>query len=621
MANTFYGYAERDEDSQINWAQIGKNMSDMLANEEKIREEKRQAIDKASTEYGQKLSDPPQGDHKGLNQWALEYANDAQQARLMQDKLLKSGQLKTKDYLVMRQNITDGTSQAFNLMQDYQDEYKNKMERMKTNTSQDLETWLMAEAEGFSNFSNSKLYINPTDGSVSVAKMITGPDGVKKMSENPNDFTTVNGLKNRIKATFDRFDVSTNVGNYVDTLGDQIRTLTDIKNKYQRGTLTEVFDQTLNDNLPADEKGVIMKFEEAETKMLSSMLDNEYSVSSILTNSVNFEPTTKKQYTFTWSEEERNANPNLILLKNDPKSGNPMPEFTEDQRKTALEYLRTQARLMYDKKETVSVVPASEKPQQQQWQWLASMQKKEKENLYGLWQDLYTGNANTKKAALEAILGSPTMKDQGLVDIRFSDGGKTVNFKFVQDGKTIERPISTRDSKGNLKNPKDWFKSGTEVFGDLTVDELNKWGKGSWNTEVGNEDFGSLSSSRSVSTPTKTTSDPRGAFKTFVSDNARKIEDAVGSTEESAVISLTNLFANSGFTFEESGAGDNITITAPDGATKQDFPVDYGVNDDPSNNKSVSSQMMEWIKAHSTDEQSKDWLGNSGSSSVNYEKL
>jgi len=53
---TYYKYAERSADSQINWAEVGKNMSDMLKEETRIREEKKAAIDAASREFGQTLA-------------------------------------------------------------------------------------------------------------------------------------------------------------------------------------------------------------------------------------------------------------------------------------------------------------------------------------------------------------------------------------------------------------------------------------------------------------------------------------------------------------------------------------------------------------------------------------
>jgi len=108
---TYYKYAERDASSQVNWAEITSNMVNSLKEVEAIRESKRQAIDDATAELSTTLSEAPQGEHSGLNEFAMTYANNAQQMRLMQDQLLKSGQLKLKDYNIGRANLTEGTTQ------------------------------------------------------------------------------------------------------------------------------------------------------------------------------------------------------------------------------------------------------------------------------------------------------------------------------------------------------------------------------------------------------------------------------------------------------------------------------------------------------------------------------
>ncbi len=289
MAKTFYKYAEREADSYINWGKIGSDISNMLVEQEKIREDKRVALDEASRKFGETLANAPQGENKEMNQWALEYAADAQEARLMQDRLLKSGRLKVKDYTVMRQNINDGTAQAFNLVKEYQAEYGEKMKRLKEGKSQDLEAWLMAQAEGFGNFEKSKLYINPTDFRVSVAmkkKQIVDGKEVYVMDEDPNSYTTVNALRNRIKGTFDKYDATANVGALVDSLGVEINSVQQLGTLYQTGSITETLDITKRKNLPADAQGIIMQFEQAETKMLQAQLENPYNTSSILTNTV-----------------------------------------------------------------------------------------------------------------------------------------------------------------------------------------------------------------------------------------------------------------------------------------------------------------------------------------------
>jgi hypothetical protein len=563
---TYFKYAEREADSYINWAEIGKDMSEMITTENRIREEKKDAIDQASREYGNVLSEPPQGEHKEFNQWSLEFGSDAQQARLMQDQLLKSGQLKLKDYLVMRQNMTDGTDRALELMKEYNAEYSRKMERTKAEENQDLEPWLMGEAEGFANFSQTKLYINPTDGTISVAKMVKGPDGVMTMSKDPNDFTTVNALRNRIKGTFDKFDVAANVGTYVKSLGEQIDTITKIKNKYDRGTITEILDITQRDGFKADEKGIIQSFEDVETKMLESMLANPYNISSVLTNSVNFDPKTKEEYTYTWSEQEAKDNPNLILLKNDPKSNNPMPQFSDDQRKVALEHLRTQARLMYDKTEKVTVVGANEKAQTPEWKTMSDEDKKNRRNLLNQWMKIRNSStASEKDAAAEALKGSLRNYNTGIIDI---DPRKDGVFIQYADGKTdlIEYKADGQDKTGE-----GWAAAGTILHGIEVQEEYDKY-KGSTFMDLSDQGWESVRASYTMPKGTSTNVDDV-AYSQYVAGGGRGnfygyiVQDDPDATVEH----LRNRFSQFGFTF--SPGDESITIIPSVGEAKT-FTVD-----------------------------------------------
>ena len=60
---SYYKYAERDADSQINWAEVGKGLSDMLAETNRIRQEKKDALDKAQREALNYVAETPNGEH------------------------------------------------------------------------------------------------------------------------------------------------------------------------------------------------------------------------------------------------------------------------------------------------------------------------------------------------------------------------------------------------------------------------------------------------------------------------------------------------------------------------------------------------------------------------------
>jgi len=357
---SYFGYVERKPESYINWAEIGKGMTDMLATESKRREDIKADIDKKTLDYSKMLYDTPQGSNTTINEWALDFSANAQEARLLQDKLLKSGKLSMKDYLVQRQNLMDGTTQSFGLIKESQQIFADKWERMKQGKSQLLEQHVMEELEGFGNFSKTRLYVNPIDGKVSVAFMDEEDvDGKKiyKMSKNPNKFSDINTLRNRVKTNFDKFDVSANMTNFVKGLGSEIKTVELVQAQVgKNGLLSEVLDITQRDNLPASLQGVVNKFEVAETKMLKSFLSNSYNTSSILTEELRINEATGEPYKYTWDDNEAKSNPNAILLKNE--NGMIVPKFTAAQEEAALDYLRVQARMRYDKKQETKVTPA-----------------------------------------------------------------------------------------------------------------------------------------------------------------------------------------------------------------------------------------------------------------------
>jgi len=223
MAGTYFKYAERQADSQVNWFQVGKDLTDMLKKENDLREKKKAAIDEASRQFGQELENAPQGNADDVNQWTTNYAADMQQYRLMTDRLLKSGQLREKDYVLIRQNTNDGTKNLFNLSKEYQAEFDAKTKRRMEDQSSEAETQFMAMVEGFANLRQTKALINPTNGAISVGKMEKGSDGVLKLKEGPDSYMTVNQLRQRIKQNIDKYKLNDSLEAESKLLGDVVR--------------------------------------------------------------------------------------------------------------------------------------------------------------------------------------------------------------------------------------------------------------------------------------------------------------------------------------------------------------------------------------------------------------
>jgi len=446
MADTYFGYAERNASDEINWAKIGKDLTDMLKDETKIREDKKAAIDESTRKYGQTLSNGPQGEDQGVNKWWLTFADNAQKAMLLQESLLKSGQLKPKDYFVMRQNLVDGTNEATSLVKDYQEEYKNKMDRWKNKISAKKEQRLMAQAEGYGNFNESELYINPTNFAVNVAKkekQIVDGKEVYVMSNNPNNFTTVNAMRNRIKGTFDRFDVIENLKPGVAVLGKDVNTLIEaIGTTKAGGYLKSVKDITQRPDFGVEANNAISLFERAENNYIKSLMVNPDDAASVLTDYVMFDPKTKEEYDITWDEKE--AGGHLILQKND-SSGRPISVLSKDQEAEVEKALRAQFRTMLDREIELKATPQAQL-QEYRPRSAAEMDRADaKATAKNVAQNLVyslTGNANESAAGtkyLSSSTGLPfTKTKEGYTVV--DENGNEQTFKFKADGTTLADP-------------------------------------------------------------------------------------------------------------------------------------------------------------------------------------
>lgn len=464
---TYYKYAERNVDSMVNWGEIGKNITDMLGEENRIREEKKAAIDASTREFGNKLAEAPVGENRDVNRWTLNYADDAQQARLLQDKLLKSGRLKLKDYNIMRQNLMDGTNGLFSLSKEYQAEYANKMERMKnvdpTKRNQAIETWLMGSVEGFANFSESKPLINPTDYSVNVGMMRKNPQtGVMEVTD---DVSSVNALRNRIKSKFDYFDVDRSNKEIAGRLAEFI------KAEVQRGSSTRA-GMVVTTEDAMKRPGYTKAMDEA----INSMLVSPYNISSVLTENIGVDAKTGKSFSFTFNEAEAKKNSNLILLKTENDMA--VPQFTKEQTKAAADFMKGQVEQMiiHDEKINPYAEPRPERATQAELAWAKNAT--DTKNMGNLIAQLYSGDDSQVTAATNYFNGLSTVgrftRTKNGISITYPNGSsKSVSFRD-ESGKPIGKTNFTRATTALLLG--DDADINLAVKGSLSTkrDELNQ---------------------------------------------------------------------------------------------------------------------------------------------------
>lgn len=421
---TYYKFAEREVDSFVNWAEIGKGLTDMLQEQTKIREDKRAAIDQVTRENLKSLAEAPTGDHTGLNTWSLEYADNARQAILLQDRLLKSGALKLKDYTVMRQNLNDGTDELFSVIKNFQNAFKEKRERMisndPANKSQAFEMDLMAYSEQFGDFSKSKAIIDPNNFMVNVGLMEPDPEnkGVMKLGK----MIAPSGFLKKIQDTkVDYFDSAAAADAASKSFGafaqSAIQDLSRLQGKVV--TIEDVRERP--------------GYEEAINDELNSFFSNPFNMTSILTNDL-VKDKNGKAYVSNISGKEGN----VIQFVFDPQTNYYKPVLTAEQEQAARDYMRRKIEQRLDikikedpfNKPQPQVVKAEPKPSGApidiQAEYLSRVKQKT-----GLSSNTFSSSAPKTAASLQGILLTvpggtqfsvePDKRQDGLVNLMQGD--------------------------------------------------------------------------------------------------------------------------------------------------------------------------------------------------------
>ncbi len=447
MAETYYKYQERDQQAQINWAEVGKNFSDTLNKEAEFREKKKAAIDESTREFQKKLDDHPYGNSETIRQWALKFGASAQEVMLMQEKLLKTGQLNPSDYTVMRQNLVDGTDNAFDLIQYYQDEYAAKMERMNAEdpamASQYLEVWLMENVEGFGDFNRSEAVINPRNGEVMAAfKKKNEKTGVMELDTNPDNMRSVSSLKGNILGKFNKYQLEKEATGFVEAQGTWEEVTREFGNSQKSGLLRVISDpmkknMSAKQLIAAGEDPKVAEaaslYFESEEGWITAQMTNGYNTSSVLTDYVGYTEDGSK-YAYTYDTEKAKENSNLILLENDSQ-GRPNPVFTDEQKEAARDYMKTSIRSKINK--TVKAQGMSDYNRPSESEYKRKDEQREAESVVSNFSKLWSGN-NEEVLEAENYLRSvnPNIRsidrDGESVEVTFKDGSKEI-IKFTDD--------------------------------------------------------------------------------------------------------------------------------------------------------------------------------------------
>jgi hypothetical protein len=426
--STYYKYAERNADSQVNWAEVGKGISNMLADETKIREEKKAAYETAFQDDMKQLSTQPQGDWQDGTNVVNNFAHNMMAQKLIDYKLLKSGRMKPRDYTLRQQNYTNQTNSVLDLNKRLQDKRGKAIAAYQAGNLQAMSISDLSDVQEYTDFANAEIIIDPYSSAFSMGKMeeqIINGEKVRVVSKNtlPVNIASILIESNKLP-----YDVNRDIDNTVKGFGTQINVLRDLATQTKAGSITKLtgigaYEATKNPQF----KKEIDLFNKAVDQKITEFITNKDNLASILTTQLNY-----NAESFTRSPEVAKEK-GKILKKIDPithfstldESG---PNYKE-QVKEASDWIRTQILSKMDNKVEVELGGFAPQPRQpSQYEYERADARKSASVLGEQISNLITGDANKIATSIAYIEGMNNVdrvvkgKDAITITTRDKDG-------------------------------------------------------------------------------------------------------------------------------------------------------------------------------------------------------
>jgi len=419
---TFYKYAERTATDYVDWGKIASELSTTLLEQKKIREDKKDAIDKSNRESYNTIADAPTGEDKTYSDKAIAYSGKATDQLLMINRLLNSGQMDYKDFLSQRQNIMDDTKTTFDLFKDYQAEFADRNKRLNDGTSHSLEQFAFASAEGYGNMNEYDFIVDPTTSRVYLGKMVKGEDGVPVLDKNPANYAPVQSLKARIKTKIDKFDSDAALKKGVDMMGSHI----EATKKYGR---IDYFKDITRRKASGAEGAIVGDYLKAEDLYISSLTNSPINTASVLTQYLKNSPE-GNEYRYTWDKAEADADKtNTLIYVEQNTGGGLIPHLNAKQTEVAKEALKARFRIMLDNEHKVDPVTEATKSSGGDNSFSVGKQKVELMSMAENIKALRNGDPDSKQKAATFFQGlskgavlSVDTKDPKGVNITTTDG-------------------------------------------------------------------------------------------------------------------------------------------------------------------------------------------------------
>ncbi len=325
-------YAERDvTKSQVNWADAAKTITTDLTKIREDRANKRAQIESDTQKTLKELRTLDPVENKQLGELALRGSDQSASYLMMQNDLLKAGEINPTDYMVGLQNQKDQWSNFDSAIKNWNAADLKARERLEAGESSAAEWWINEQNEAFGNLNNVSTFVDPETGDMRVIELNEEgqipllPNGEPDRSK----YVNVNSLNVRINDKIDKIDLNIDIAPDVDLMAGFIESEWGTG---AYGSRVEMLEDARN----------APQYQDYLTSIVDKYTANPRQTLSILADNVG-------GYDYTQNPSEQGGN--MILMEPD-KRGLMQPVLTEEQEKIAKDYIRTTIEGQIDSKET-----------------------------------------------------------------------------------------------------------------------------------------------------------------------------------------------------------------------------------------------------------------------------
>lgn len=320
---TYYDFKAGDD---IDWGKVGKTMSEDLYKVYQTRKDTRAAIDKKNQELQDVIDAAPIGNNQTIQNATHKMADNITNAKLQWYKLMKSGQMKTSDYMSRAGNLHGAAGHLWDNIKSSQENWDKVFADVQAG-KQSLAALAMAGTlKGYGQFSDIGSFIDPNTGMMYIGKYV-GEGADRKIDKDSLISAVKFGKMN--SQQFVKYDDRTAAKSFVDGLGEVTNSIDDLEAFY------EVIDKKQGDYAISEEdKKLALGYKDAEDAAIDAMVGNPMNAASILVDNM----ASKYQPTFNPKDKGKKG----MVYYNDEG----VAELTQEQVDDARGYLRTEIRSM-----------------------------------------------------------------------------------------------------------------------------------------------------------------------------------------------------------------------------------------------------------------------------------